>query len=984
MSRVTGEVYGFGGAKVEPVRVLILAGGRRQTYSLTHLLTYRPRTFAGSMMRIGIFFGGTSREREISFAGGRTVFDNLDKGLFQPVPMFVDSLGHFILLDWQYLYKGTIRDFFPPVAALPPSRHPWQLYLENLGELSEEALMELISHVGRRVEASELPKLMDFAFLALHGPGGEDGAIQGLLEWVGIPYSGSGILPSALGIDKIAQKRLMQAVGLATPNFRVLTEKDWNWGADIVTSFETVSHELGLPLVIKAPRQGSSLGVSIVKKSSVRGITFAHVTSSGTRQSDQGTARDQLAFFEAVGRALFRRTVQWSEWQQLDKSARLALVRQLSDIREGIGLPVVAQPMRHSHLASDYEAKTITHPEELFAYLETQLKDFDGVALQSTTGESQVLVEQFIAGREFSCIVVEDENGQPLALPPTEIVKGSEVFDYRAKYLPGLARKVTPIDLPEADIVRIRQEAQTMFSTFGFEVYARLDGFIQEDGTIFLNDPNTTSGMLPASFFFHQAAEIGLNPSQFLTYIIRTSLNARRRGGLKPVQLGAALAQLDGDIRSRQGGTDDRIRVAVIMGGYSSERHISVESGRNIYEKLSSSTKYRPVPIFLAGNSEAFRLYELPINVMLKDNADDIREKIEHAEAGEPAHPVLAKIREEASLITQIYAGQAIAAPRRISFEELAEMADEVFIALHGRPGEDGALQLELEKFGLPYNGSGAASSAVTINKFETNRRLREAGLRVADHRLAQRLEWAADADRFYHELEQQFPYPFIAKPADDGCSSAVKKIKNRAELAAFSEQIFRREEPLLAGPAEVLHLGFKEEFPQKDAFLVETLIGPDGAAKFLEVTGGLLTSYDESGALKIEVFEASEALATGEVLSLEEKFLAGEGQNITPARYAADPAERQRISDEVKRVLRQVAEILRIEGYARIDAFVRVRESGAVEVLIIEVNSLPGMTPATCIFHQTALAGYTPYQFIDRILDFGKARQARAMIGDN
>nr|WP_174805432.1 D-alanine--D-alanine ligase [Hymenobacter sp. UV11] len=929
-------------------------------------------------MRIGIFFGGTSREREISFAGGRTVFDNLDKGLFQPVPVFVDSLGHFILLDWQYLYKGTIRDFFPPVAALPPSHHPWQLYLENLGELSDEALTELISHVGRRVEASELPQLMDFAFLALHGPGGEDGAIQGLLEWVGIPYSGSGILPSALGIDKIAQKRLMQAVGLATPKFRVLTEKDWNWGADIATSFEAVRHDLGLPLVIKAPHQGSSLGVSIVKKSSVRGSTFTHVTPSGTRQSDQGTAAEQLAFFEAVGRALFRRTVQWSEWQQLDESARLALVRQLSDIREGIGLPVVAQPMRHGHLASDYEAQTITHPEELFAYLETQLKNFDGVALQSTTGESQVLIEQFVAGREFSCIVVEDENGQPLALPPTEIVKGTEVFDYRAKYLPGLARKVTPIDLPEADIARIRQEAQTMFSTFGFEVYARLDGFIQADGTIFLNDPNTTSGMLPASFFFHQAAEIGLNPSQFLTYIIRTSLNARRRSGLKPVQLGAALAKLDGDIRSRQGGTDERIRVAVIMGGYSSERHISVESGRNIYEKLSSSTKYRPVPIFLAGNSEAFRLYELPINVMLKDNADDIREKIEHAEVGEPAHPVLAKIRAEAAGITSTYAGQAIAAPRRLSFAELAERVDEVFIALHGRPGEDGALQLELEKFGLPYNGSGAASSAVTINKFETNRRLREAGLRVADHRLAQRLEWAADAGAFYLGLESQFPYPFIAKPADDGCSSAVKKIKNRAELAAFSEQIFRRDEPLLVGPAEVLHLGFKEEFPQKDAFLVETLIGPDGAAKFLEITGGLLTSYDTQGQLQIEVFEASEALATGEVLSLEEKFLAGEGQNITPARYAADPAERQRISDEVKRVLRQVAEILHIEGYARIDAFVRVRESGAVEVLIIEVNSLPGMTPATCIFHQTALAGYTPYQFIDRILDFGKARQAR------
>ena len=907
-------------------------------------------------MRIGIFFGGPSREREISFAGGRTVFDNLDKGLFQPVPIFVDSLGHFILLDWQYLYKGTIRDFFPPPAAYPPSRHPWQLYLENLGELSEAALNELISQVGRRVEASELPRLMDFAFLALHGPGGEDGAIQGLLEWVGLPYSGSGILPSALGIDKIAQKRLMQAVGLATPKFRVV-----GLWADLPESLAELVEELGLPLVIKAPRQGSSIGVSIVRE------------------------KDPALFTTAVDKALFRRILTKAEWEAMDEEEQRAWVRQLADVREGIGLPIQVALSSETDIPELLFAveKPISHPNELLKVIDHAFFwDKNWVTIQSTTGETHVLVEQFIAGREFSCIVIEDQNGQPLALPPTEIIKGSEVFDYRAKYLPGRARKVTPIDLPEADIERIRQQAQTMFSTFGFEVYARLDGFIQEDGTIFLNDPNTTSGMLPASFFFHQAAEIGLNPSQFLTYIIRTSLAARRRGGLKPVQLQTQLAELDSAIQSQRGGTDERLRVAVIMGGYSSERHISVESGRNIYEKLSSSTKYRPIPVFLAGSSAEFRLYELPINVMLKDNADDIREKIEHAEAGEPAHPVLAKIRAEAASITSTYAGQAIAAPRRLSFEELAAMADEVFIALHGRPGEDGALQQELERFGLPYNGSGAASSAVTINKFETNRRLREAGLRVAAHRLAFRAEWQADPAAFYQSLEAEFPYPFIAKPADDGCSSAVKKLKSRAELAAFSEQMFRAQAALLPGPAAVLHLGFKEEFPQKDAFLVETLIGPDGAATFLEITGGLLTAYDENGQLQIEVFEASEALATGEVLSLEEKFLAGEGQNITPARYAPDPAERQRISDEVKQVLRKVAEVLGIEGYARIDAFVRVRAGGAVEVLIIEVNSLPGMTPATCIFHQTALAGYTPYQFIDRILDFGQARQAKMVLG--
>ncbi|HEX8427633.1 D-alanine--D-alanine ligase [Hymenobacter sp.] len=925
-------------------------------------------------MKIGIFFGGPSREREISFAGGRTVYDNLDKSLFEAVPVFVDSRGNFILLDWHYIYKGTIRDFYPPVSAIPPSTLPVQVYLESLGELTHDEQDRIIAEVGRRVQPHELRDLMDFAFLALHGPGGEDGAIQGLLEWYGIPYSGSGILPSAFGIDKIAQKKLLKALDRPTPNFRVITTEEWD-AADPATTLDYLVRELGLPLVFKAPRQGSSIGVSILREA------------------------DVAKFTAAIERSLFRKTVTRQEWQGLSEQKKVLWLQQLVDIREGIGLPVLVEANGNNKelTGQPTSSSIIYHPEALLTALDELLQTAETVQLTNVDGEAQVLVESFVNGREFSCIVVEDANGKPLALPPTEIVKGEEMFDYRSKYLPGLARKITPINLPEADIQRIREACEEMFATFGFQVYARLDGFIsqlpvanpqsaetisQEPATqIFLNDPNTTSGMLPASFFFHQAAEIGLNPSQFLSFLIRTSLAARRRGGMQPVRLAGLLSQLDTAVASRQLQERTRTKVAVIMGGYSSERHISVESGRNIYEKLSSSVKYEPVPVFLTGNSQEFRLYVLPINVMLKDNADDIREKIELAEAGHPTHPILTRIRHEAEAITSTYAGQAVEQPRRITFPELADTVSEVFIALHGRPGEDGALQRQLELYNLPYNGSGAESSSITINKFETNRKLREAGLRVAEHRMANRLEWTADPEAFYQSLEEQFSYPFIAKPADDGCSSAVKKIKNRAELAAFSRLIFRDQEDLMPADARVLQLGFKEEFPQKDAFLVETLIARDGATHFLEVTGGLLTHWGPNGELEIEVFEASESLATGEVLSLEEKFLAGEGQNITPARYAPDPVERQRISEEVKVELRRVAEVLNIQGYARIDAFVRVRQNGAVEVLIIEVNSLPGMTPATCIFHQTALAGYTPYQFIDQILEFGKERNERLAV---
>ena len=137
------------------------------------------------------------------------------------------------------------------------------------------------------------------------------------------------------------------------------------------------------------------------------------------------------------------------------------------------------------------------------------------------------------------------------------------------------------------------------------------------------------------------------------------------------------------------------------------------------------------------------------------------------------------------------------------------------------------------------------------------------------------------------------------------------------------------------------------------------------------------MTKFGESGRLEYEVFEPSEALASGEILSLEEKFLAGEGQNITPARFSPNNGLQQKLSTQVRDTLGQVAQILGIEGYTRIDAFVRIFGERA-ETVIIEANSLPGMTPATCIFHQSAINGYTPLDFIDQILQYGMERKRR------
>ncbi|MFM9007875.1 MAG: D-alanine--D-alanine ligase, partial [Bacteroidota bacterium] len=133
-------------------------------------------------IRIGIFFGGTSREREVSFAGGRTVYDNLDKALFEPIPVFVDSFGNFVLLNWEFIYKGSIRDFYPTPDQVPLSVNGFQVYAECLGDLDRQEQVRLINKIGSRIELSALCGLIDMAFLCLHGSDGEDGRIQGLLE----------------------------------------------------------------------------------------------------------------------------------------------------------------------------------------------------------------------------------------------------------------------------------------------------------------------------------------------------------------------------------------------------------------------------------------------------------------------------------------------------------------------------------------------------------------------------------------------------------------------------------------------------------------------------------------------------------------------------------------------------------------------------------------------------------------------------------
>lgn len=150
-----------------------------------------------SLGKVGVLFGGRSAEREISLMSG--------KGVLQAL-----------------LSKGI-------------DAHPFDTAERSIAELAAEKF--------------------DRVFIALHGRYGEDGSLQGALEQLNIPYTGSGVMASAIAMDKIFTKRIWQTYGLTTPAYAVLTAQ---------TEFRRVPDDLGLPLIIKPPHEGSTIGITKV------------------------------------------------------------------------------------------------------------------------------------------------------------------------------------------------------------------------------------------------------------------------------------------------------------------------------------------------------------------------------------------------------------------------------------------------------------------------------------------------------------------------------------------------------------------------------------------------------------------------------------------------------------------------------------------------------------------------------------------------
>lgn len=596
-------------------------------------------------MRIGIFFGGQPREREISFAGGKTVFENINKALFTPVPVFVDSLGNFILIDNQYLYENSIRDFYPPKSFIEDDT--FSVYVESL--LAEGINQDkMIAQIGKQIEPKDFKQYFDIAFIAMHGPQLEDGAIQGLMEWYGIPYTNSGLMGSSIGIDKVAQNQLIELVGKQGKISYTLTRKHWE-SADKLALFQKIVDEIGLPLVMKAPHQGSSIGVAIVREHSFQ------------------------AFKDALHQCLFIQLIRKEMWLKLDDKGKVQYLQKLTNVNEGIGMPVILA--LGETIEDEINGHLCYHPQEVKDRLDFHFRFGDeDISLISAESETQILIENFIDGKEFSCGVIQDEDGEPIALPPTEIILMAKTFDFNSKYQAGGSRKRLPMEASLPELLDIQAKCREVFKNLQFKVCTRIDGFLTPDSSVLLHDPNTIPGMSPTSLVFKQFAEIGLNPTQTITYLIRTSLQARLESGKNTHQLWKLLSELDKKIENQQEAYKDYKKIALIFGGFDNPQQ-SLMKVRKEYAKVASSADSLPILVYLTGKQHTPAYYIFPFNLLFKEDIAEINQFL-LAEK----HPLILETMKNASAITAKFGSKILDKGIEISYQEIISIVDEIIL----------------------------------------------------------------------------------------------------------------------------------------------------------------------------------------------------------------------------------------------------------------------------------------------------------------
>lgn len=244
---------------------------------------------------------------------------------------------------------------------------------------------------------------------------------------------------------------------------------------------------------------------------------------------------------------------------------------------------------------------------------------------------------------------------------------------------------------------------------------------------------------------------------------------------------------------------------------------------------------------------------------------------------------------------------------------------DYAYITIHGTPGENGLLQGYFDLIGLPYSTSGVLVEALTFNKFVLNQYLRGYGVSVADSLLIRKGYEEIVSD---DEVEERIGMPCFVKPAADGSSFGVSKVKNKDQLAPAIRKA------MLESP-EVMVEGFLEG---------------------TEISIGCYKTRDKS-----VVLPATEVVTSHEFFDYDAKYN-GQVKEITPARLSQETTER------VREITSHIYDILHCNGIIRIDYIISrgLGKDGKEtdKIFMLEINTTPGMTPTSFIPQQVKAAG--------------------------
>ncbi len=562
--------------------------------------------------------------------------------------------------------------------------------------------------------------------------------------------------------------------------------------------------------------------------------------------------------------------------------------------------------------------------------------------------DDRVVVEPFCDGKEFTIIVLQNRFRMPVAIIPTEIetdYSDHQVFDFRKKYLPtNQVRYHCPPRFDNETIEKIQVLAEQLFSILGLRDFARIDGWLLDDGNIWFSDINPISGMEQNSFLFQQSSQIGLSHKDLLRFIVK---RAMERENIDISKLNSSQSKK----------SVKRKKINVIFGGDTAERQVSLMSGTNVWLKLRASKKYEPKPFLLDMKN---RVWKLPYAFTLHHTVEEIMENCEKAKED---YKKLSFLIQKTKLRLALEEGdlnEASFIPKKMTLEELAKKSKFIFIGLHGGFGEDGRFQKFLDNKNVLYNGSGPKASKICMDKYVTGKKLEN--LEKYGILTTKKIKFNINEKPNWKKIcDYLGTSNIIVKPVDDGCSAGVICLHNEKELLTYINIVkkqylripsntFKNQTEIIEMPSYKLSEVLFEPFIETDRIKVQkNKLKWKKVSNKIEVTIGVI---EKNGVMK--AMSPSLTVAEGKVLSVEEKFQGGTGINLTP------PPEKfvnKKVCLKAKKAAEKVCEVLGIRGYCRVDTFMDVKTG---DITVIEINSTPGLTASTVFYHQ-ALAENPP-----------------------